>query len=1122
MKHLLLVLLFLGAPVTLFVDAVSGIHWRQATAAAQPGTVSVKDAFEAARELGTIEAWNAFLKSFPNGFYADLARAYINSLTKNAGPAVPPNPPAPAPRPAPPVQTTPVPAAPPPAAPPPAVAENAGAADLAPTDPTKPAVARSARFMGFPERFNRHYTDPSWKASRIVYVSPNGSGNGNTRDTPASVRTAIAAARPGTRIHFVRGNYQGCFQFTKENSGTYDEPIVLYGERNEDQSIGVAMTCCNSGRRTCFNLEGADYVAIDGFELIGGQYGVRAVGEGFAASQHSRGVAVLNSNGHDQDRDPFFSGAADWAVWEGNKAHGAKKGDGHGIYLSNGADWNIVRFNETFGNVSSDFQINADPTATCKEVGIAFNDPRCDAYAGTGEGGQGASDYFLVDSNYFHHGAGAETANGPGSGPNFTSVRRSVVRNNVFGFYARHGVSFWQETDNPRLGSSDNRIVHNLFVTTNRHGVQFKENSTRNEFANNILLGIRIKGGTVTANPSALLMEVDGTVGANVYRSNLYVSGRVEGRTPGANETARGDFQPSWFTRFPTALNHEPNDFTPTANAPFLGMSAPSAFAPADRNGVMRAGKGEPGPIAHARAGGIPVPNAAAKKAAAPKAAPKGPPTKAAETPAPRPAGNPPPGSAPRAVTVARATAMPACTVFVDAAVAGEGKGTAQSPHRTIAAAVAAAGSGAVICVAEGTYAEQVKPGEKPFVLAGGFQRGQGFKVRDSAAYVSKAQGKGGSFIRIEDPGPKGQQLTVIDGFEISGYSQAIFRDYYESQRFDITNNHIHDNTCSTNEQVGGGVALNNVTGRIEGNVFRNNRCGRGGAIFVQDTTQQNTVTIERNLVDNNHGTEPDASHGGAVYVFGKTLRITGNLFTRNSVTQWGGGLYIGAWTEGKQFTTANLNWNVYRRNRAGNGGGGMFCDEGATCNSYHEVYDGNCGSNIYLDSGSPTGPTIARFYHLTNVSALDVGCKAPGAGVRIDNAGGAPDNYAFINALFWGNAPGIDFVATCDRQCDKARVTISHSMVQTKFLNQGLRITFGDGIMEPVDPLFADAANGDLHLKSTAGRWTPDGRVQDLLSSPALGKGYSGGKATDNPERAGNQIELGAYGNSGEASYVR
>ncbi len=31
-------------------------------------------------------------------------------------------------------------------------------------------------------------------------------------------------------------------------------------------------------------------------------------------------------------------------------------------------------------------------------------------------------------------------------------------------------------------------------------------------------------------------MEVDGTVGENVYRSNLYVSGKLEGRTPNGTE----------------------------------------------------------------------------------------------------------------------------------------------------------------------------------------------------------------------------------------------------------------------------------------------------------------------------------------------------------------------------------------------------------------------------------------------------------------------------------------------------------------------------------------------------------------------------------------------------------
>jgi hypothetical protein len=41
---------------------------------------SDKDDFESAKELGTAEAWQAFLAAHPSGFYADLARAYLAKL----------------------------------------------------------------------------------------------------------------------------------------------------------------------------------------------------------------------------------------------------------------------------------------------------------------------------------------------------------------------------------------------------------------------------------------------------------------------------------------------------------------------------------------------------------------------------------------------------------------------------------------------------------------------------------------------------------------------------------------------------------------------------------------------------------------------------------------------------------------------------------------------------------------------------------------------------------------------------------------------------------------------------------------------------------------------------------
>src|SRR4249920_2734988 len=42
---------------------------------------SEKEAFEAAKSLGTVEAWDAFLSNYPTGFHADLARAYVKKLS---------------------------------------------------------------------------------------------------------------------------------------------------------------------------------------------------------------------------------------------------------------------------------------------------------------------------------------------------------------------------------------------------------------------------------------------------------------------------------------------------------------------------------------------------------------------------------------------------------------------------------------------------------------------------------------------------------------------------------------------------------------------------------------------------------------------------------------------------------------------------------------------------------------------------------------------------------------------------------------------------------------------------------------------------------------------------------
>lgn len=68
-------------------------------------------------------------------------------------------------------------------------------------------------------------------------------------------------------------------------------------------------------------------------------------------------------------------------------------------------------------------------------------------------------------------------------------------------------------------------------------------------------------------------------------------------------------------------------------------------------------------------------------------------------------------------------------------------------------------------------------------------------------------------------------------------------------------------------------------------------------------------------------------------------------------------------------------------------------------------------------------------------------------------------------------------------------------------------------------DPLFADLAGGDLHLKSKAGRWDGDAWVQDMVSSPCIDAGDSASAYANEPEPNGARINMGRYGNTAEAS---
>jgi VHL beta domain len=84
--HRLFVVIAAGVCLAGFAALPKVIAPLAGSALAQPADAETQ-AFEAAKELGTVEAWDAFLANYPTGFHADLARAYVKKL---AGAATPP------------------------------------------------------------------------------------------------------------------------------------------------------------------------------------------------------------------------------------------------------------------------------------------------------------------------------------------------------------------------------------------------------------------------------------------------------------------------------------------------------------------------------------------------------------------------------------------------------------------------------------------------------------------------------------------------------------------------------------------------------------------------------------------------------------------------------------------------------------------------------------------------------------------------------------------------------------------------------------------------------------------------------------------------------------------------
>jgi hypothetical protein len=149
--------------------------------------------------------------------------------------------------------------------------------------------------------------------------------------------------------------------------------------------------------------------------------------------------------------------------------------------------------------------------------------------------------------------------------------------------------------------------------------------------------------------------------------------------------------------------------------------------------------------------------------------------------------------------------------------------------------------------------------------------------------------------------------------------------------------------------------------------------------------------------------------------------------------------------------------------------------------------YDSDGGA-IFLNSATPT---------LTNLTITDNRFGISAYGVN---------NFNIVNCILWNNMDGDLYQCRARYSCveQEGAVNPDNKNIST-------------------DPMFADSGNGDYHLKSKYGRYSPndDAWVKDLLSSPCIDTGEPGDPGCEQKPH-GSRVNMGAYGGTPFASLSR